>query len=293
MKYLSIPFWLFRFCVAACIMTGTFSVTDSVSDIFTEKLLRMGAQQQSEHSPLVLWGNTAGGRPDVVICRTPAAGSLIIRSIAAAYVYKTGFKMLPNQDLAAFYPRVTMLYSIKNDSEFQRLVYGDMGSKKANVVRLMWVRNPFDRMISGFCVVNARQCSTYSTRNFNLYLAANLPYLLQGYNKGKCDQKTQLMSLDRRKQHWSPGQHCRCGLPSGVKWKLYDLYKNPVEKILPPYLGFPETFVVPSNSSQVKNKTMKHYHHARKHPSLSTENQEKIVNATKREKDALASLFLQ
>jgi hypothetical protein len=176
--------------------------------------------RDNEHSPLVFRDF------NLVVCRTPKVGSLELRGIAAALdansVYQPLEKNRPyigNQTLS----------DVSNINEFQQYLYGD------SVSRIMFVRHPILRILSGFLEVARFRVFWTKIHSFQRNLGTT-PLAFQSWvtsgvfrqhYHSTCNEDSVNKSLNRAIQHWAPPQHCRCGIHDcGIKWQVYKLEEH-------------------------------------------------------------------
>lgn len=86
-----------------------------------------------EASPVIFQTNTEP-KTTVLVCRTPKVGSLLVRSLALAYVTGQPYRTLPNTDLR-FHTNSSMTIAAKGPEEGYRLLTTNDG-----VTRIMFAR---------------------------------------------------------------------------------------------------------------------------------------------------------
>lgn len=193
--------------------------------------------RDNEHSPLVFKDY------NLVVCRTPKVGSLEVRGIAAAHDANALYQPLQKNRP---YTGNHTLSDISSATEFQQYLYGD------NVTRIMFVRHPILRILSGFLEV-ARFRVFWTKihslkRNLGTTPLAFQTWITSGafqqHYHSTCNDDSVNKSLNRAIQHWAPPQHCRCGMyDCGIKWQVYKLeeHNGGIAKILSRHL--PETYL--------------------------------------------------
>jgi len=200
----------------------------------------------NEHSPLIFEDH------DLLVCRTPKVGSLELRGIAAAYHEDT-----PYQPLSLNRPYTNhTLSDIQNIQQFQHYLYNDA------VKRVMFVRHPVNRILSGFLEV-ARFRVFWTKihgmrRNLGTTPNAFGTWITSGafrqHYQSTCNEYSTQQSLHRAIQHWAPPQHCRCGVyECGVEWQVYKIEDyGSIGSVLSKYL--PEKYLPASTTNKTLHK---------------------------------------
>lgn len=101
------------------------------------------------------------------------------------------------------------------------------------VHRLMWVRHPVSRILSGWAEVRHQKSLSRSPHMFHKFVRHEL--VTERYS-ADCSKKSQKMSTHALLQHVYPAQHCRCGLPCNISWRVFKLEETDIRQGLRPYL---------------------------------------------------------
>jgi len=115
------------------------------------------------------------------------------------------------------------------------------------VVRLMWVRHPISRLLSGWRFLTPGGGTPQLFASFVMREYQRL------YDAG-CDAASMLLSLDPARQHYLPPQHCRCGLPCGVRWRILQLEACPIQRVFRRHLGN-QSILPPTDKSKANAQT--------------------------------------
>lgn len=188
----------------------------------------------NEHSPLVFH------RHNILICRNAKVGSEELRRIAQAYETETNFTT------TEYSMNFRTLSEINDTLTFHSLLYGD------STKRLMFVRHPVRRILSGFIQVTKEKSwqesfwGEYETEktigggpdDFAFWLY-NTTFAQHEYNPTCSNLSTQL-SMHDNKQHFAPPYHCRCGIwDCGVHWEVIRLEDHTIRAVLERYMPGP------------------------------------------------------
>ena len=199
-------------------------------------------RRRNEHVPL--WFRERG----LVLCRTPKVGSLELRSVAMAYSSNRTFRVLENMSYKG--PTVADIATVE---EFDAYLH------QKNTQRIMLVRHPVTRILSGFLEVarDSRFWEDYhdydskgpaptSPGRFHTWVRESRG--LTRYYTPTCDATSTNTSLLGFPQHYAPAQHCRCGIHDcGVEWTVYKVEEHSIRSILSPY--FDDRFLPPPSSA--------------------------------------------
>ena len=189
----------------------------------------------TENSPLVLNSSGIQGS-ETVLCRTPKVGSLMLRSIALAQANARQWKPVTN---GKPWRRIMPFNTLANDHthDFMRhdRAYTEAELTRLQhapkVLRLMWVRHPITRVLSGWRFTTPPELATPA--RFAAFCRGELRRLYDA----SCGGASQLLSLHPQRQHYLPPQHCRCGRPCGVRWRTLPLEACPIQRVLRSHLG--------------------------------------------------------
>ena len=97
-----------------------------------------------------------------------------------------------------------------------------------NVTRLLWVRHPVARILSGW-----HHVSNGTPSQFRRFVEEELPSRYDA----SCAAPSMLRSLDPFEQHYLPPQHCRCGLPCHVRYRVLHMECCPIQQVLRRRMG--------------------------------------------------------
>lgn len=204
----------------------------------------------NEHSPILFEEH------DVVVCRTPKVASLELRSIAESFHSNTSFKRKRRNRP---YTGNHSLAHVHNENEFHRYLYS------ADVTRVMFVRHPVMRMLSGFLEVARFNVFWTKIHTGMNGMRGNSPQAFHTWVKSgafrqhyhsTCNANSTSYSLNRAIQHWAPPQYCRCGIHEcNVEWTVYKLEDiESVGSVLGEYLPSRHLPLMPNDDD--KNGTM-------------------------------------
>ena len=198
------------------------------------------------HSPLIY------ERDDLMVCRVAKVGSNELRCIQRSYELEEEFEYRGNSGCRP-HEREGLTYSQLSDvedvQEFQRYLYGE------DVNRIMFVRHPVRRILSGFIEMTTSAVTHeefwefydnvdgtdrgWSPEAFD-YWVYNTTFRYE--YSGSCSPQSTYFSMEMFLQHWAPPQHCRCGLHDecGVEWKIYKVENIPnISSVMQEYIPGP------------------------------------------------------
>lgn len=155
---------------------------------FTAKVFQylIPLRYNNEHAPLYL------PEKKLLVCRTPKVGSLYLRSVFKAYRENRTYTTLLNKPIL---PRDNILISRKAN---MTVLFGN------DTERILFVRDPLTRTLAGYLEMEHKP----SPEHFRKW--ANSVFTRE--YRDICDTKATRLSMDPRRQHWTPAQFCRCGL---------------------------------------------------------------------------------
>jgi len=141
---------------------------------------------------------------------------------------------------------------------FNRYLYSD------SVDRIMFVRHPVRRLLSGFLqVARVRKESFWESYGFEdqgfgpdgfRTFMMNSSFIFE-YD-GTCSRSSTFFSIESWSQHWAPPQHCRCGISEcGVEWKVYKIEEHTIGEIMDQYI--PGPWIPPYNITTKNNSKKK------------------------------------
>ena len=205
------------------------------------------SSQCCESMPLVVHSRSTGR--DVVLCRTPKVGSLLLRQVVAAYQAREPYSYgCPGQALRCVngstdnvtQPELPTLLSAVGDTASARALTG-----RKDVDRLMWVRHPVARIFSGWVQAHPSQ----GPQRFREFVEEG-GQLQRDYDP-LCSPASMALATDVHAQHWAPAAHCRCGQQCGVRWTVHKLEEQPMLPVLRKVLGHspsipPDDYRLPS-----------------------------------------------
>ena len=181
----------------------------------------------SEASPLIVPGTLLPGpsgrtHPSLVICRVPKADSLVVRSVVASKIHGTPFHNVGNRvgrihHARTLYPLLGMMPLTR---AFEML-------RDSN--RIMFVRHPVARTLSGWRTIYPKG----TVDEFAQFVRVDFPR----HYDASCGKFTLDMAREMRIQHWAPAQHCRCGIPCGIRYTFYKIEDVKPENVLQHYWG--------------------------------------------------------
>ena len=153
----------------------------------------------------------------LAVCRTPKAGSLVLRAIALAVATRSPFKFLERNEQPPDLPVVEDLAVLNATS----------------TTRLAFVRHPVERIAAGYMIMQDLKSlpRPVVAAAFLRYINSTLrrlydPTCLTGLE----------FSLNRHLQHVLPPQHCRCGMPWGIAYEIHHADEVLVQGVLSKYV---------------------------------------------------------
>ena len=202
-------------------------------------------KNNNEHSPLLF------KKHNLMVCRTPKVGSNELRSIASAYESDTPFTP-PSFNRPH---HGSILAAVRNSRDFNHYLYDD------NVTRIMFVRHPVIRVLSGFLEM-AKSSSFWKLHGLKQNVGASPetfrrwiqdPKLFYKYYHSECRKNSASLDVHPKIQHWAPPQHCRCGIHDcNAKWNVFMIEQHKIQSVLKNYL--PEKYLPPANSTEILHK---------------------------------------
>ena len=180
----------------------------------------------SEHLPLYI------KEKNLLICRVPKAGTLYMRGVLHAYDTNAGFRCIGNTAAAAATNR-----SLINPSPTLRhdVLEG------ANTTRVMFVRDPVTRTLSGWITMNGHNLSK---ERFWHWLRTSF----ETQYTDVCDDRAIMLSKHGWLQHWTPAQFCRCGMAScGASYQVHRIEDRAPPEVLSPYFTDAQLGLGPTN----------------------------------------------
>mmetsp|Transcript_2178 Transcript_2178/g.6129 ORF Transcript_2178/g.6129 Transcript_2178/m.6129 type:complete len:305 (+) Transcript_2178:138-1052(+) len=219
-------------------------------DCVAPELITQGAW--SENPPLVIKSNETA--ITVVLCRTPKAGSLALRSIALASVRGGMFAAIKNVNA----PDMPSFATLPRE-EHPEYLWG----KAPEVRRLAFVRHPVGRILHGWLMMRPWGSPTEFTR-FSTRLMVRL------YDDTCQGKKGVYLSVHKYLQHVLPPQHCRCSMPCGVQWEVHRIEDTPIQEVL---AGLVPSHLLPplgSRTNTISNLLQAKFHKVVDEPSFLT-----------------------
>jgi hypothetical protein len=221
------------------------SLPSSAGTCFTELLAQ---RSDAEHSPL-LFAIDGGPRPDadavggkrpkafsrleaeivrpkhLLLCLTPKAGSSTLRAVGLSVMRGTNSTFVRTHRQTGFLPWVYHLSSAAREYAL----------RSPGVIRLMFVRHPVSRILSGFIEAPPKQKTTARARSPSAFHRFVANVLTPNYDPF-CGKEAQLMALRSAEQHFLPPQHCRCGITCGVNYTVVRIEDTAVDDAIWPYV---------------------------------------------------------
>jgi hypothetical protein len=215
---------------------------------------------RNEHSPMV-WA-----QEHLLIYRTPSkVGSTLLKGIYWAQLHNQSHLSNSNP----IFGKGPTLDKIHNQTVVQKYLYGD------DTTRLLFSRHPVTRILAGFLELATRQPDAFwkTMYGFNqsyghdpeafAFWLTNSTFTTHEYDaecgRSNSDETTTppswlTYSLDPKRQHWLPAQHCRCGmLDCGVKWTMIRIEDERVEDVMARYLDMPWLWTNTTSSPNTNN----------------------------------------
>eukprot|EP00941_MAST-03F_sp_MAST-3F-sp1_P004978 g4978.t1 len=145
-----------------------------------------------------------------VFCLTPKVGSLYVRSVVDSFKRKKKFRLLNLGVRRTFHKHLLKQHSLFSSTLEQER-------------KIAFTRDPVFRTLSGFIHVY----SDVTPEDFKLFVFGKSPNSFQTLYTDKCDKSAIDLSLHPLHQHYTPSQHCRCGM----EYFDYEMYK--IEELSP------------------------------------------------------------
>jgi len=221
----------------------------SLSEPLCPSLYKTGGH--NEHSPVIF------EREQVVVCRTPQAGTKFLRDLTVSYVNSNIDTFPPDESMHAGFQHINpTLDKVTSVDDFHHYLFGD------NAKRVMVVRHPVTRILAGFYEIASTQPDKFwktlygfdeshgsGPKAFEHWLKYS-KFVTQDYHSdcvsnGSASMGVLDQSLHPQLQEWAPGQHCRCGINDcGVQWEIYKIEEVPVYNAIAGYLPSLQNMIV-------------------------------------------------
>mmetsp|Transcript_25331 Transcript_25331/g.37402 ORF Transcript_25331/g.37402 Transcript_25331/m.37402 type:complete len:348 (-) Transcript_25331:92-1135(-) len=227
---------------------------DTCKSLYKTKGNKQYELEDRQHSPLIF------ERDNVMVCRTPKVGSAELRCLQRSYELKEEFEMLKNANCRPVERDIlSELHDLEDPKQHNRWLY----SKE--VKRIMFVRHPVKRILSGFIqVAKTKTEDMWQSYGFEdkghgpdafQFFLFNTSFIYE--HDPICSKASTYFSLESWSQHWAPPQHCRCGIwDCDVDWKVYKVEEQTIGTVMNKYVPGPW---VPNDADRSKNYHSKSY----------------------------------